>query len=400
MALSLLPAKDAELIGYDWSGHFGYVNCQGSLMWNRDWHSGPYFFDGTWANNPGLLGSEIKDGFLHGHEDTVHYDSSVVASYFDYVQGDYLQDEFSTAVDYSGNGRHIRLHGFKRSFAGKYNQYTPPNRLPQPIHQTYTIQYQSKKELEKIDVAEKIDASGKVEDNLNKDIVAAKVEENLRMGGKIVRTPIATKPLRKMPVEKTNTKEYSTEVINPTKVVGKTVREPIASKPLRKIPTEINVANEKSNDSKDNNVKESVTKTKENKTNAADKASKTERTPIGSKLLQKVPVGNSANEINKKDVKLTTNIAVVKEQDASKFVGKMPRLPIVTKPLRKENSSVVNNDIGDKKSEPFTEVKTNKEDVKVTQTPIISKVLRKNNGSSVGASNNEPKYINWSMVST
>ena len=153
MALSLLPAKDAELIGYDWSGHFGYVNCQGSLMWNRDWYSGPYFFDGTWANNPGLMGSEIKDGFLHGHEDTVHYDSSVVASYFDYIQGDYLQDEFSTAVDYSSNGRHIRLHGFKRSFAGKYNQYTPPNTLPQPIHQTYTIQYQSKKELEKIDAA-------------------------------------------------------------------------------------------------------------------------------------------------------------------------------------------------------------------------------------------------------
>ena len=153
MIFSLLSATDAEIVSYDWSGHFGYVNSHSSLMWNRDWQSGLYFFDGTWSNNPGLMGPEIKDGFLHGLTDTIKYDTSMILSYFTYIQGDYLQDEFSTAVDYSGNGRHIRLHGFKRSFAGKYNQYTPPNRLPKPIHQTYTIQYQSKKELEKIDVA-------------------------------------------------------------------------------------------------------------------------------------------------------------------------------------------------------------------------------------------------------
>jgi len=153
LTTSLLFAKDIEIISYDWVGHFGYVNYNGSLMWNKDWKSGPYFFDGTWSNNPGLMGPEIKDGFLNRFQDTIHFDTSKVTSYFEYVQGDYLQDEFSTAADYNGDGRHIRIHGFKRSYAGKYSQYVPSGMLPRPIHQTYAVQYKSEKEFEKINAA-------------------------------------------------------------------------------------------------------------------------------------------------------------------------------------------------------------------------------------------------------
>ena len=86
MTFSLLSATDAEIVSYDWPGHFGYVNSHGSLMWNRDWQSGLYFFDGTWSNNPGLMGPEIKDGFFHGPTDTIQYDTSMVLSYFTYIR--------------------------------------------------------------------------------------------------------------------------------------------------------------------------------------------------------------------------------------------------------------------------------------------------------------------------
>lgn len=151
--ISVLSASELESVGYDWCDHFGYVNRNGSLMWNRDWYSGSYFFDGTWSNNPGLMGPEIKDGFFYQSIDTIQYDSSIVKSYFDYTQGDYLQDEFSAVLNYIGNDSKIGINGFKRSFAGRFNQYTPPNRFPEPIHQTYTLQYKFKKDLEEIDVA-------------------------------------------------------------------------------------------------------------------------------------------------------------------------------------------------------------------------------------------------------
>ena len=67
----------------------------------------------------------------------------MVLSYFKYDQGDYLLDRFSFGAGYLGQGRQIHLHGFKRTYAGTFNQYS--NETFQPIQQTYIISYESHK---------------------------------------------------------------------------------------------------------------------------------------------------------------------------------------------------------------------------------------------------------------
>ena len=75
---------------YDWSGHQGYVIINGRYMWNQDWTSGPFFFDGTYTNYPSLFGPEILSGFMGTSSDSLLLDTNTVTSYFDYVQGDYF----------------------------------------------------------------------------------------------------------------------------------------------------------------------------------------------------------------------------------------------------------------------------------------------------------------------
>ena len=157
-AVSTCFASEIEVVGYDWLGHFGYVNHNGSFMWNQDWQAGPFFFDGTWNNNPGLMGPNIRKNFSNLKNDPIFIDTSTTniidtsatKSSFQYDEGDFFQDEFSAMVRFNGNSRNIQLNAYKRSFAGKYNQYTPVNESPKPIHQTYTINYQSNKRNEYI----------------------------------------------------------------------------------------------------------------------------------------------------------------------------------------------------------------------------------------------------------
>jgi len=132
-----------EFIPFDWGEQFGYVNKDGAIMWNEDWQSNRLFFDGTWSNYPKMYGNEIVDGFLNQTPDTSMYDSSRVTSYFKYDQGDYLLDRFSLGTQYLGQGRNVHFHAFKRSYAGTYGQYG--NNSNQPIQQSYTVSYESKK---------------------------------------------------------------------------------------------------------------------------------------------------------------------------------------------------------------------------------------------------------------
>ena len=136
-------SQQIQFIPFDWSGQFGYVNKNGAIMWNQDWQSGHLLFDGTWSVYPKMYGNEIEEGFLSQSADTSNFDSSLVKSYFKYDQGDYSLDRFSLGTNYTGNGRQIHFHAFKRSFYGAYGQYN--NQSNQPIQQSYLGSYESQK---------------------------------------------------------------------------------------------------------------------------------------------------------------------------------------------------------------------------------------------------------------
>ena len=153
LIVGLLYSQERMIMPYDWSGHQGYVIINGRYMWNQDWTSGPFFFDGTYTNYPSLFGPEILSGFMNTSSDSLLLDTNTVTSYFDYVQGDYFLDKLAIATEYIRNGRYFHLHGFKRTFAGAYSQYTPPNTTIRPIQQTYTAHYVSNKDQDEASVA-------------------------------------------------------------------------------------------------------------------------------------------------------------------------------------------------------------------------------------------------------
>jgi hypothetical protein len=144
MVQVVILAQPIEIVPFDWGGQFGYVSRSGAIMWNQDWRSNRLLFDGTWAIYPRMYGHEIEAGFLDGIIDAAGLDdSTLVTSYFKYDQGDYLLDRFSFGAGYIGQGRQVHLHGFKRTYAGTFNQYS--NETFQPIQQTYTLSYESHK---------------------------------------------------------------------------------------------------------------------------------------------------------------------------------------------------------------------------------------------------------------
>ena len=134
-------SQQIQFIPFDWSGQFGYVNKNGAIMWNQDWQSDRLLFDGTWSVYPKMYGNEIEEGFVSQSADTSTFDSLLVKSYFKYDQGDYLLDRFSLGTNYTGNGRKVHFHAFKRSFYGAYGQYN--NQSNQPIQQSYLASYES-----------------------------------------------------------------------------------------------------------------------------------------------------------------------------------------------------------------------------------------------------------------
>ena len=139
-----LASKGIRIIPFDWSGQFGYINRGGMIFWNSDWRSNRLLFDGTWSIYPRMYGPQIEDGFsIDFVEPSNEKDSVFKDSYFQYDQGDYLLDRFLFTLDYGMKERHIRLHGFKRTYAGSFNQYS--NGSLQPQQQSYLFNYFSKK---------------------------------------------------------------------------------------------------------------------------------------------------------------------------------------------------------------------------------------------------------------
>ena len=63
LLLSLIYSQQMNVIPFDWSGQFGYVNNNGAIMWNQDWESNQLLFDGTWSIYPRMYGPEIENGF-------------------------------------------------------------------------------------------------------------------------------------------------------------------------------------------------------------------------------------------------------------------------------------------------------------------------------------------------
>ena len=139
---SALFSQNIQVMPYDWGGQFGYVTRDGVIMWNQDWHSNRLLFDGSWTIYPRMYGNEIEAGFYN--QDSIistKKDTITTISYFKYDQGDYLLDKFSFGADFKNIGRVTHLHGFKRNYAGTYNQYS--NSSFQPNQQSYIFSYLS-----------------------------------------------------------------------------------------------------------------------------------------------------------------------------------------------------------------------------------------------------------------
>ena len=102
----MIFADSIENIPFDWSGQFGCVSHNGTILWNKDWSSNQLFFDGTWAIFPRMYGPVVDKGFNQPMDDLHHKkDSSNVKSNFKYDQGDYLLDRNSIGLDYKTNSR-------------------------------------------------------------------------------------------------------------------------------------------------------------------------------------------------------------------------------------------------------------------------------------------------------
>ena len=149
----IVLAQSSLNMPYDFSRHQGYVINNGSMMWNEDWNSGPFFFDGTFANYPSNYGTQIDSGYLNLNVDTTSSDSNYTSSYFDYVQGDYYLDNLDIGLEYSTNNKVASLNGFKKRYAGAYNQYSISSGPPSPIQYTYLGTYSSNINNKKIEVA-------------------------------------------------------------------------------------------------------------------------------------------------------------------------------------------------------------------------------------------------------
>ncbi|MBL7014229.1 MAG: hypothetical protein ISR83_07390 [Candidatus Marinimicrobia bacterium] len=142
LSISSIVAKDIEIIPLDWVNHYGLESKQGIAMWSQDWESGPLLFDGTFAHFPMRFGQWIQKGRVATKFDSIP-DTSIVDSWFNYEQGDFLQDELTVGLKTIGEGRVINFNAYKQSFGGQANQYALMDGSNAPIQQSYGIQYQS-----------------------------------------------------------------------------------------------------------------------------------------------------------------------------------------------------------------------------------------------------------------
>ncbi|MBT3300393.1 MAG: hypothetical protein HN657_06345 [Candidatus Marinimicrobia bacterium] len=142
---SFLCAGETWITPIDLGGHYGLASEDGRAIWNQDWESGPFLFDGTFAHYPARYGPWIQKGRQATFSDTLA-DTVLVDSWFNYEQGDYNYDALDLGLNTLGEKRKISLNAYKRSFPGHINQYAIEGGSSRPTQQSYGIQYQSKDE--------------------------------------------------------------------------------------------------------------------------------------------------------------------------------------------------------------------------------------------------------------
>ena len=153
LLIGIVLAQNKINMPYDFSRHQGHIIRDGNILWNEDWYSGLFFFDGTFENYPSTFGPFIESNYFLGKIDTSSMDSSHTTSYFDWIQGDYYLDNLDIGVNYSKDSRRGYLHSFKKRYAGAYNQYTISSNTPSPIRYTYLGTYQSRTDNNLVDIA-------------------------------------------------------------------------------------------------------------------------------------------------------------------------------------------------------------------------------------------------------
>ena len=153
LLMGIVLAQNKINMPYDFSRHQGHIIRDGNILWNEDWYSGLFFFDGTFENYPSTFGPYIESNYFLEKIDSSLIDSSYTSSYFDWVQGDYYLDNLDIGVNYLKNSRRGYLHGFKKRYAGAYNQYTVSSNAPSPIRYTFLGTYQSKTDNNIVDIS-------------------------------------------------------------------------------------------------------------------------------------------------------------------------------------------------------------------------------------------------------
>ena len=153
LLVNIAFAQNKINMPYDLSKHQGYIIENGNIVWNDDWKSGQFFFDGTFSNYPSTFGPFIESNYFRPAVDTAISDSNQTSSYFDYIQGDYYLDNLDIGIKYSNDKNLTRLHAFKKRYAGAFNQYTVFSGPPSPIHYTYLGTFSFNKDREKIDIS-------------------------------------------------------------------------------------------------------------------------------------------------------------------------------------------------------------------------------------------------------
>ena len=153
LLMGIVLAQNKINMPHDFSRHQGYIIKDGTMLWNEDWYAGNIFFDGTFENYPSTFGPYIESKYFVDIVGSSLIDTNQTLSYFDWVQGDYYLDNLDIGVNYSKNIRRGFLHGFKKRYAGAYNQYTLGSNAPNPIRYTYLGTYQSKTENNVIDIS-------------------------------------------------------------------------------------------------------------------------------------------------------------------------------------------------------------------------------------------------------
>jgi hypothetical protein len=147
--ISISSASELDQkIPFDWSGQFGIITKNGSLIWNQDWHLGPLLYDGTFNYFPERFGEDYQRDFRLSSLDyiiphTGFIDSSLVTSSLDYFRGDYEYDQLELNFNFIDPSRKFHIYGFKRNYTGLNAQYLRNDGRTVPLSQSYRFDYQS-----------------------------------------------------------------------------------------------------------------------------------------------------------------------------------------------------------------------------------------------------------------